>query len=83
MVATSDFIISKEVLNSAHLSAEELSIEIATHLYATERLTMGQATRLAGIDRLSFQHELARRNIYLHITIDDVMKDVETLRNLC
>ena len=82
MNTTTDFVISREVLDKVHLSAEELAIEIATHLYATKRLTMGQAKRLAGLDQISFQGELAKRNIYLHITYDDVMKDVATLRRL-
>ena len=79
MNATADFVLSKEVLDKAHLSAEELAIEIATHLYATKRLTMGQAKRLAGLDQISFQHELAKRNIYIHYSVEDLRQDVATL----
>lgn len=82
MNAVADLVVSKEVLNSAHMSPEEMLVEMATHLYATKRLSMGQAKRMAGLGQLAFQHELKKRNIYLHITIEDVMKDVETLRNL-
>jgi predicted HTH domain antitoxin len=82
MNVTSDLVVPKELLDQLHLAPDEMLIELATHLYATKRLTMGQAKRLAKLDQLSFQRELAKRNIYLHITIDDVRQDVETLRNL-
>ena len=82
MSTVTDLVVPKEVLQSAHLSAEELAIEIATHLYDTKRLTMGQAKRLAKLDQISFQHELAKRNIYIHYTVDDLKKDVATLDRL-
>lgn len=82
MIATSDLVIPREFLESAKMSEKEMLIDLATHLYATKKLTMGQAKRMAGLDQISFQKELAKRDIYLHITIDDVMQDVETLRRL-
>jgi predicted HTH domain antitoxin len=82
MNAVTDLVVPKELLSQLHLSPDEMLIELATHLYATKRLTMGQAKRLAKLDQISFQGELKKRNIYLHITIDDVRQDVETLRNL-
>lgn len=82
MNATADLVVPKEILDKAHLSAEELSIEIATHLYATKRLTMGRARRLANLDLISFQGELAKRNIYIHYDVDDLRQDVETLDRL-
>jgi predicted HTH domain antitoxin len=82
MNATTDLVVPKDVLSSAHLSADEFKIEIATHLYATKRLTMGQAKRFAGLDQIAFQHELAKRDIHIHLTWDDVEKDLENLREL-
>lgn len=82
MNATTDLVVPKEVLQSVHMSPDEMLIELATHLYEKNRLTIGQAKRLAKLDQISFQKELAKRNIYLHITAEDVMKDVETLRKL-
>lgn len=64
------------------MSPEEMLVEMATHLYATKRLTMGQAKRMAGLDQISFQGELAKRNIYIHLEWSDVEKDIETLRKL-
>jgi predicted HTH domain antitoxin len=82
MSAQADLVVPKEVLQSAHMSPEEMLIELATHLYEKKRLTMGQAKRLAKLDQISFQKELAKRNIHLHITIEDVMDDMETVRKL-
>lgn len=82
MNATTDLVVPKEVLQSVHMSPDEMLIELATHLYEKNRLTIGQAKRLAKLDLISFQKELAKRNIYLHITAEDVMKDLETLRKL-
>ncbi len=79
MNATSDLIVSKEFLNSANISAKDLAIEIAVYLYEKERLTFGQAKRLADLDQISFQKELAKRNIFIHINEEDVLQDIENL----
>lgn len=41
--------IDDEVLRRAGISAPELKLEIAIHLFAANRLTLGQASLLAGI----------------------------------
>ncbi|MGH9949484.1 MAG: UPF0175 family protein [Pyrinomonadaceae bacterium] len=82
MNITTDLVVPKEVLQSAKMEPEELAIEIAAHLYETKRLTMGQAKRLAGLDQIAFQHELKKRNVFIHLTWEDVEKDLENLREL-
>lgn len=82
MTAASDLIVPKELLNQLRLAPDEMLIELATHLYATKRLTMGQAKRLANVDQISFQRELAKRNIYIHYSVEDLRHDVETLDRL-
>ncbi len=82
MIATSDLIVPKEFLDSAKMSEDEMRIDLAVHLYATRRLSMGKAKELAGVDLISFQSELKKRNVYLNITSDDVLHDVETLRRI-
>lgn len=82
MNAVTDLVVPKEVLQSLHISADELRIEIATHLYATKRFSMGRAKRLAGLDLISFQHELAKRNIYLNYDVEELRQDIETLGRL-
>ncbi len=79
MNATSNLIITKDFLQSAKMTAQELAIEIAVYLYERKRLTLGQAKRLADLDQISFQKELARRDVYIHLETEDVLQDIENL----
>ena len=77
-----DLIIKEEVLHKAEIRGEELLIEIAVHLYDTGRLSMGQARNLAQLDPLSFQKELAKRDVYIKYGTDDLEKDLKNLDKL-
>ena len=79
MNTKADFIVSGEFLQSAKMTPQELAVEIAVHLYDRKRLTLGQAKRLAGLDQISFQKELARRNVYIHLETEDVLQDIKNL----
>ncbi len=61
------------------MTVQELAIEIAVYLYEKKRLTLGQAKRLADLDQISFQKELARRDVYIHLETEDVLQDIENL----
>ncbi|MBA3600393.1 MAG: UPF0175 family protein [Acidobacteria bacterium] len=79
MNTTPNLIITKDFLQSAKMTAQELAIEIAVYLYEKKRLTLGQAKRLADLDQISFQKELARRDVYIHLETEDVLQDIENL----
>lgn len=79
MNTTSNLIITKDFLKSAKMTAPELAIEIAVYLYEKKRLTLGQAKRLADLDQISFQKELVRRDVYIHLETEDVLQDIENL----
>jgi predicted HTH domain antitoxin len=55
-------VISDEVLQSAHISGDELLQELALMLYERGRLTLGQASQLAAVSQLQFQFLLASRH---------------------
>lgn len=74
--------IPDEVLESAHMDESELRQELAVLLFQQARLTLAQAARLAGLDRLRFQHLLAARDIPVHYDVEDFEADLETLRSL-
>jgi predicted HTH domain antitoxin len=76
--------IPDDVLQAAKMSmsAAELRQELAVLLFERERLTLAQAARLAGMDRLRFQHLLASRNIPLHYDVAEFEADLRTLREL-
>lgn len=75
-------IISDEILQATHMSESELKQEIAILLFQKEKLTLGQASRLAEMTQLEFQHLLASRQIPVHYDIAEFEEDLKTLRKL-
>jgi predicted HTH domain antitoxin len=72
-------VISDDVLGAIHMSAEELKREIALLLFQQERLTLGQASQMAGMSQLEFQFLLASRQIPVHYGVADFDADLKTL----
>lgn len=77
-----DLIVSESTLRQIKLTPSELLIELATYLYDKERLTMGQAKKLAGLNQIAFQKELAKREIEIKYDLVDLEKDLENLKML-
>ncbi len=75
-------VIPDEILHTIHMTAGELMQEIAILLYQKERLTLGQASRLAGMSQLQFQFLLASRQIPVHYSIANFDADLKTLREM-
>jgi len=74
--------IPDEILETARMTEEEIRQELAVLLFQKDRLTLAQASRLAGMDRLRFQHLLASRDIPVHYDVEDFEQDLATLRSL-
>lgn len=74
--------IPDEILASARMSEPELRQELAIVLFQKDRVTLAMASRLAGMDRLRFQHLLASRDIPVHYDVEDFEEDLATLRDL-
>ena len=74
--------IPDDVLAAAHLSEPELRLELAVALFREERLTLGQASRLAELDQFSFQSVLADREIPIHYGIEEFHEDLRTIDDL-
>ena len=74
--------IPDDVLQAARMSEAELRQELAVLLFGQDRLTLAQAARLAGLDRLRFQHVLAGRGIGPHYDVAEFEADLETLREI-
>jgi predicted HTH domain antitoxin len=77
-----DFIISGSLLKNIKLSPNQLMIDLSVYLYDKERLTMGQAKKLAGLSQVEFQKELSKRNINIKYEVEDFEDDLKTLENL-
>ena len=75
-------VIPDEILYTIHMTAAELTQEVAILLYQREKLTLGQASRLAGMSQLQLQHLLASRRIPLHYDVAEFEADLKTLREM-
>ena len=74
--------ISQDILDSARLTPSELKVEMAVHLYAQGRLSVGKARELADMSLWQFLQLLASRRIPPHYDEADLDADVTTLRDL-
>jgi len=77
-----DLVIPGKVLERAEMTPSEFLIEMAVYLYDKEKLSMGQAKDLAGMDLISFQKELSKRDVYIHYDIEDYYEDAKNLDKL-
>ncbi len=77
-----DLIIPAETLAQLKITPSELLIELAVHLYDTEKLSTGQAKKLAGLTQIEFQRQLAKHDVYIKYDIGDLESDLKNLRLL-
>jgi predicted HTH domain antitoxin len=75
-------VISDDILHTTGMTETELLQEIAILLYQKEKLTLGQASKLAQMSQLRFQFLLASRQIPLHYDIAEFEADLRTLRDM-
>ena len=80
--ATAQLEIPRDILNSARLTLEELTVELAVHLFARGRLGIGKAHELAGMSLWEFRQLLGSRRISPHYGLEELEHDVATLRDL-
>lgn len=74
-----DLVISADILTTIQLTPDEVLEELAVHLYNTERISIGQAKSLSGLNHLEFQAALASRNLELKIDVEDFERDLSNL----
>ena len=74
--------VPRDILDAARLTLPQLKIELALHLYAQGRLSIGKARELAGMSLWEFRQLLASRRISPHYDVVDLEEDIETLRAL-
>ncbi|NCR56954.1 MAG: UPF0175 family protein [Microcystis aeruginosa LL13-06] len=74
--------ISDEILSATRRTEAEMRLEIAVMLFQKEKLTLAQASRFAGMNRIAFQHLLASRQIPVHYDVEDFEQDIKNLREM-
>ena len=72
--------LEKDLVSAARLTEGQARLTLALNLFAEDRLTLAQAARLSGLNRLAFQGELAARRIPQHYGEEELESDVAVLR---
>lgn len=72
----------RRLVNAARVTADELKIELAIHLYETRRLSIGHAREMAGLSLWEFRQLLASRKISPHYDVADLDEDMQTWAEL-
>lgn len=75
-------VIESDILKAAHISDEEVKIELAILLYRKGRLTYAQARALSGLSRIEFDDLLFEYGVPSDFTIEDLHDDIRTLEKL-
>lgn len=75
-------ITADEILQIANMSEEEVRVELALPLYQRGKLSMGQAARLAGMNRIRFQFLLGSREIPVNYNEKAFQEDLDTIHRL-
>jgi len=71
--------VTEQFLERIGMTESEFLIEMAVHLYDIGKISMGQARRFADIDQISFQQELAKRDILIKYDLEDLESDMKAL----
>ncbi len=74
--------ISRDILDSARLTAPQLKVELAVYLYQQGRLSVGKARQLAGMSLWEFRQLLASRGISPHFGVEELYEDVEAIETI-
>lgn len=74
--------IPDDLAASAGLTEDEARAALAVSLYKDERLTLAQAARLTGVDRVAFYRLLALLNVPINYDFSDFEQDIASLRSL-
>ncbi len=74
-----DITIPDAAIQKAGFSEDRVKLEIALALFQMDILTLAQAARVAGLHRMPFQEELAKRKIPVHYGIEELEEDLKTL----
>lgn len=74
--------IPKEILTATQMTEEEINTELALVLFAKEKLTLGQASNMAGMSQETFLRLLGSREIPIHDGIEELEQDLATIENI-
>jgi predicted HTH domain antitoxin len=73
-------VIPDNILQATKMTEDELRLEIAIMLYGQQKISSGKVRAWTGLTVIEFQHELAKRGLYLNYDAEDFQSDVQTLQ---
>lgn len=71
--------ISDEIIQSSKLTLEEARLALAIWLFQDKQVSLGKCAKLAGMHKIMFQKELAKRKIAVHYTEEDFERDLKSV----
>lgn len=74
--------LDERALQGTNLDDATLRLELALALYQNQKLTLGQASRLAELPRMIFQRELGKRGEVSNYDEEEFLKDLKNIRAL-
>ena len=74
--------VPSEVVSATDLTEQQLAVEVAVELYQREKLSLGRAAQLAGMNKWAFNDLLANREIPMHYGLKELEQDLATARSL-
>lgn len=74
-------IISDEVVKASGLSENQLLLEIVIMLFQQEKISLGKASEIIGMNQIKFQKLLAQREICVHYDVAELQEDIQHLRS--
>jgi predicted HTH domain antitoxin len=74
--------IPDDILRATRMTEDELKLEIAIMLYKQEKISSGKARAWTGLTVIEFQHELAKRGLFINYDVKDFEADVKTLQSM-
>lgn len=67
---------------SISISDQDLLLELAVNLYATQKISFGKARQLAGLDWYRFRTILSERGVSAHYGVEQLDEDLKNLEML-
>lgn len=77
-----NIVIPEDLFYPTRMTETELLQELAVVLYQKEKLSLGQASKLAKMTQLQFQGLLGSRQINVHYDVAEFAQDLKTLQEL-
>jgi predicted HTH domain antitoxin len=72
--------ITIDLPDTLQLTETDLRTELAIALFQQQRITLGSASQLAGLNQIEFQQLISARGICIHYEVEDLEQDLTSLR---